>query len=245
MRPTTVTTFCTTLFAIIATTPSFAIDKIYSPYVEEGEFSVEYSGNRTSDNHHEKNNVQEHQMSVEYGVNSWWQIEAYGNFEKQPDERFKMSGIEWENRFQFTEPGAHWVDTGLLVSYAHAIQKDDPDAVEIKALLAKDTGRFSHLANIGFVQGLGNHASGGPDYAFLWSTRYRYNEYAQPGFEIQSDLGADQNLQHFGQQEHYAGPALYGRLFGHLKYEAAYLFGVSDASAQSASRVLLEYEMHF
>jgi hypothetical protein len=229
----------------MSATPCFAVDKIYSPYVEQGEVAFEYSGNRTFDNNHDKNNVQEHQFAVEYGVNSWWQTEGYGNFEKQPDESFKMSGIEWENRFQFTERGAHWLDTGLLVAYEHAIQKGNPDGIEIKALLAKDTGKFSHLANIGFSQEVGSHAAGGPDYAFLWSTRYRYSEYAQPGFEVQSDLGAGQALQHFDQQEHFVGPALYGRLFGHLKYEAAYLVGVSDASSNSAVRGLLEYEMHF
>ena len=244
MRTKILTSLCTALFAIAAT-PSFAVDKIYSPYVEEGELAVEYSGNRTFDNDHSKNNVQEHQMAIEYGVNSWWQTEAYGNFEKEPDESFTMSAIEWENRFQFTEQGAHWVDTGLLVAYEHALDKDDPDEVEVKALLAKDTGRFSHLANIGFAQGLGSHARGGPDYALLWSTRYRYSEQLQPGFEIQSDFGTGQTLRHFDQQAHYIGPALYGRLFGHVKYEAAYLFGVNDATPEGAMRWQLEYEMHF
>jgi hypothetical protein len=237
--------FYTALFALLCATPAWALDKIYSPYVEPGELSLEYSGNRTFDKAPDKNNIQEHQFAVEYGATSRWETEFYANFGKEPDASFKMSSVEWENRFQLSEQGQYWVDPGLLVSYAHAIDKGDPDSLEIKLLLAKDVGRFTNIANVGFSQDLGPHAAGGPDYAFLWSTRYRYSEQVQPGFEIQSGLGQDSALRHFSQQEHYIGPALYGRLFGHVKYEAAWLAGVSDASATSAARALVEYEMHF
>lgn len=236
---------CTVLCTAAGSTSSWALDKIYAPYVEPGEVSLEYSGNRTFDKSPAKNNVQFDQFAVEYGAARHWETEFYANFDKASDTSLKMSGVEWENRFQLAEQGQYWVDPGLLVSYAHALHDEDPDALEIKLLLAKDVGRFTNITNIGFSQDLGPHAAGGPDYSFLWSTRYRYSEQAQPGFEIQSDLGQGSALRHFGQQGHYAGPALYGRLFGNVKYEAAWLAGVSDAAATSAARALVEYEMHF
>ncbi len=234
--------FCTAFFAA---GPCWALDEIYSPNVEQGELAVEYSGSRTFDSHSDKNNAQEHEAAMEYGVNSRWEVEGSVGYQKEPQGDVQLDHYEAEGRLQFAEQGKNWADTGLLVAFDEAAHHADANNLEIKLLLQKDIGRFTNTANIGFDQAVGKNASGGPDYVFLWSTRYRYSELAQPGFEIQSDLGAGQTLQHFGQQQQYVGPALYGRLFSNLHYETAYLFGVSDASAQSAARILLEYEMHF
>jgi hypothetical protein len=247
MRLTGSIAFFTALLVALSSTSSWALDEIYSPNVEQGEVSLEYNGSRTFDHDSGKNNEQEHELALEYGVNSRWEVEASAGFEKEPDASVQLQDYEIENRFQFFEQGANWLDSGLLVAFDDGTHHTDSDNLEVKLLLQKDIGRFSNTANIGFDQAVGKNSTstGGPDYVFLWSTRYRYSELAQPGFEIQSDLGQHAELQHFDEQEHYVGPALYGRLFGNVHYETAYLFGVTTASAQSAARVLLEYEMHF
>ena len=240
-----ITAFSSALLVVLASAPAWALDEIYSPHVEPGELSVEYSGSRTFDGHSDKNNAQQHEAVMEYGMNNHWEVEGSIGFEKQPQKDVQVNHIELENRFQFFEQGQNWVDSGLLVAFDEATHHADANSFEVKLLLEKDIGHFTSRANIGFTQEVGPNAAGGPDYVFLWSTRYRYDETLQPGLEVQSDLGADQTLRHFNQQDHYIGPALYGRLFSHLKYETAYLFGVSDAASKSAARALLEYEMHF
>ncbi len=245
MRFATAAIFCTGVFTVFCSTPSWALDEIYSPNVEQGEVSLEYNGSRTFDNNSAKNDAQEHEIALEYGVNSRWEVEGSAGFTRDPAANVELEDVEVENRVQFFEQGQYWLDSGLLVAFDDATHHGDANNLEVKLLMQKDIGRFTNTANIGFDQAVGKNATGGPDYVFLWSTRYRYSELAQPGFEIQSDLGEGETVQHFSQQQQYVGPALYGRILGNLHYETAYLFGVSEASASGAARILLEYEMHF
>jgi hypothetical protein len=230
---------------LLAATPAFAIDEIYSPIAEPGELSLEYNGNNTFDHHHDKNNVAEQETELEWGVNNFWVTSLTGDYEKAPDESWKMSAVEWENRFQFLPQGEYWLDVGGLVSYQHAVQNDEPDDLELKLLLQKDSGMFTHILNVGIEQDIGTHANPAPDRSFAWSTRYRMNQYVQPGFEIQSDLGTAGANDRWQNQQHYIGPALYGEIIPNLKYALAVYSGISQAAAQYAGRLQLEYEMHF
>jgi hypothetical protein len=232
---------------IFVTSPALALDEIYSPNAEPGELGMEYSGNRTFDNHADKNNVQGHALTLEYGLTDRLMVEVSDEFAKNPGGGIKMQDGELQGRYQFFEQGEMWADSGLLAAYHVSAQSHAPDSAEIKLLLQKDIGWTTSMANIRFSQDIGRYSAhtGGPDYVFLWNTRWRYNEYFQPGVEVQSDLGQRSELRHFNAQEHYIGPAVYGRLFGNVKYQAAWLAGVSNASAQSAARVLVEYEMRF
>lgn len=234
------------LASAVGVAPAYAgAGKIYSPHVVRGEMELEYFGTRTFDDHDDKDNAQKHEFSIGYGVTDWWWPELYGNFEKEPDESLRFVEFEFENRFQLAEPGEYWVDPGLLASYVHATHDDAPDEIEAKLLLEKQFGEFLHRANIGLEQEVGHHAEGGPVAVAAWSSRYRYDVHFEPGFEIHSEFGHGGNLGHFHEQEHYIGPAAYGRIGSNLKYEAAYLFGVSDEASNGAARLLLEYEKFF
>jgi hypothetical protein len=232
-------------FVYLCTSPAQALDEIYSPNTEYREISLEYNGSRTFDSDPAKDNAQSHEFAIEAGVLPHLMVEASGSFEKDPGEPSQFVATEVEGRYQFFDTGEKWLDSGLLVAYGYANHKEDADDLEVKLLLQKDIDKFTATANIGFEQPVGHNAEGGPDYVLLLNARYRVNPYFQPGIELQSDLGVGQELRHFSEQEHYLGPAVYGQLFGDVKYQAGYFVGLSDASAQSAGRVLVEYEMHF
>lgn len=226
---------------------AFGLDEVYSPNAEYGEVSLEISHARSIDNNPAKDRAQVGEVTLEAGLTPRFVLSVSGEYSADPGNAMQLDGNQIEGRYQFFESGEQWLDVGALVSYTASKQTDSPDTLEVKLLLQKDVGKFTHTVNIGFSQNVGSfpNLTDEAGYTFLWSTRYRYNEYFQPGFEIQSDLGPGSQLGYFNQQEHYMGPSIQGKLFGHLKYQAAYLFGISDPAAQQAVRLNLEYEMHF
>ena len=90
-------------------------DTIYSPRVEQGEWELEYKGRYFYDRESDEHRQSQSKFALGYGPTSWWWTELYAEYEHTPGNGGGWSAFEWENRFQFTEPGQYWVDVGALV----------------------------------------------------------------------------------------------------------------------------------
>ncbi len=229
---------------LVLASTAFAGDKVYSPNIVKGELEIEYAGSHTFSANPDKNNAQSHEIEFEYTPTDHLKLELEGSYAREPGDKLSLDAREFGGIYQFFQTGEKWADVALKVMYVKAAQEDDKDAIEVKLLIEKQTGRFLHRANIGFEQPLGAPA-GQADRVFLWNTRYLYNEHFNPGFEIQSDFGTSSEGKSFHTQEHYAGPGAYGTIVPGLKYEAVYFWGLSKPTASHGIRVLLEYEKYF
>lgn len=233
--------------------PALAVDKLYSPYVSKGEWEVEYFGAKSVDGNDTKDNAQKHQFSVGYGVTDYWKTEVYANFEKAPQDNLTFDSWEWENIFQFTKKGEYFVDMGGSLAYEYTPQSDIADKIEARLLFAKDIGQTSHVLNLIAEKDVGSGPRERLEGGLIWSSRYRYSEAFQPGFEINSDFGELSRTGNFDDQKHAVGPVAYGKLplpFGDeeeegLGYRIGYLFGVSDAAENGQAIAQLEYEIEF
>jgi len=240
--------FCTS----IALSCAHAAERIYSPYVTPGELEIEYFGSRSFDNDSSKDNEQKQQFSVGYGVNEWWKTEFYSKFDKEPGDKLRFDEWEWENIFQLTERGEYWLDVGASFAYEWTPQSNRADTVETRLILAKDFDKTSHILNVIAEKNVGSGPKEGLEGKLLWSSRYNYSRYFEPGFEIESDFGELKKTGSFDNQKHYIGPAAYGKIPLHftergdgLKYRVGYLFGVSEAASDGQAIAQLEYEIHF
>ena len=222
-----------------------ATKKVYAPYVEQGELELEYRGGYDIDDDNDVDGAWKQKVGVGYGVNSFWFTEVYGEVEKEGENGAdsEFSAIEWENKFQLTQRGQYWLDLGLLTELEYNTA-GGADKAEVAILLAKDTGKFTHLANLVAERQFGEDSEDATEFGASWSSRYRYNAAFEPGFEIHSEFGRLDDGSSFSEEDHRIGPVFYGKI-GSVKYDVGYLVGVSNGAPDGMVKALLEYEWSF
>lgn len=224
--------------------------KVYYPYVEYHELEIEYRPSVTFDGDDAKDNEQKHLLGVGYGVTEWWFTELYAEWEREagPGESTEFEAFEWENRFQVTNPGEYWADFGLLVEYERTDSPHSPDKIELGLLFAKELGKFSAAYNLVFERQVGGGASSDVEFGHAFQLKYRLDPAFEPGVEVFGEFGAIDDIPGFDEQKHYVGPIATGVLpLGDsglkLKYNAGYLFGVSDEAADGVFKAIVELEV--
>ena len=210
---------------------ALATQKVYSPIVQKGELELEARGSYDFDHRASKKGKQKQKYAVGYGVTDRWFTELYGEIEKAgKDKDFEFELLDWENIVQLFEQGKYWLDAGLYFEYEFAVRGDTADEIEGKLLLEKSLTQFTHTLNLIMSREVGKHSDDEVVGGVAWSSRYRWHECFQPGFELHSDFGGLGQGTSFKQQEHQLGTLFYGKLGKSVKYDIGYLFGVSDAA---------------
>lgn len=218
--------------------------KVYSPYVEKGELELEYQGTYGVDNEKPKDGEQENKFGVGYGFTNYWFSELYAN-EARPsgsDQPYSLEELEWENRFQLTEPGEYWADFGFLAEYEMPIADSHaPDEMQVLALIEKDYDKFATVLNLGFVREIGENSAPSIEAVANMSARYRWMPEFEPGIEIYNNFGHVNDFNGYRNQEHQIGPVAYGNLGHGFSYDVGYLFGPRNDAPDGEFKVVLEY----
>jgi hypothetical protein len=135
------------------------------------------------------------------------------------------------------------------VEYEFADRAGDPDKVEYGPLIRMSFGPVQTTANIIFEKPLGNNATESTVLEYGFQAKWRYSPAFEPGFEAFGELGEISNFNSPDRQDHRLGPAVFGTvgLFSgwKLHYEAAVLFGATQASPDRSYKGLIEFEKHF
>ncbi len=241
---TTLAALAITTALVAAPSSGFAGSKVYSPYVEKGELELEWKGAFDVDSDNQVSGAMKNQIAAGYGFTDYWYTEVIGEVERDgaSGANQEWTAVEWENRFQLTQKGEYFVDAGAYAAYEISLEDHHADKAEIGLLLGKDMGQFTHYANFFLEKQVGADSTESTEASFAWSTRYRYQEWLEPGFEIHSEFGEIKENHGYNEQEHLIGPAIYGKV-GHFKYDFAYLFGASKAAPDGQFKWVLEYEI--
>lgn len=224
--------------------------KVYTPYVEYREFEIEYRPSITIDSDDAEDNEQKHLVGIGYGVTEWWFTELYAEWEREAGagESTNFEAFEWENRFQLTTPGEYWADFGLLVEYERTDSGSSPDELAVALLFAKQLSKFDATYNLEFAREIGNGAGSDVELAHRFQLKYRLDPAFEPGIEVFGEFGPIDDMPDFDEQEHYVGPIVAGVIPLNdsglkLKYNAGYLFGVSDGAEDGVVKAIIEIEV--
>lgn len=223
-------------------------DYVYVPAVEYGEKEIDVKFGTARNGAEDR----EHAGSIGFGwgVTPLWFTEVYGKWEKPAGEGTRLEAFEWENKFQLTETGKYGVDVGLITEIEIPRESEDAKEFKIGPLFQTEFGKTQLNANLLFERKFGGDRAPGEErpteIGYQWQVKYR----AQPSFEFGAqgfgEMGKWNDWEPRDEQKHSMGPAVFGKVdLGNrqkLKYNAAWLFGASEAAPNHTFRMQAEYE---
>lgn len=220
-------------------------DYVYTPTVEFGEKEIDFKfgtaklpdGTRTTVS----------SLGFGYGATDYWFTELYIKREREGSE--KVSIVEWENKFQLTETGKYPVDLGLVVEFEAPINKNEAYELKLAPLMQTEFGKVQLNGNLTFERKFGpkdaddRHVT---EMGYQWQAKYRWQPAFEFGLQGFGELGKWNHWDNVDTQNHRMGPAIFGKFdvatHQAIKYNAALLFGTSQAAANHTFRMQVEYE---
>ena len=217
-------------------------DYVYTPTVEKGEKEIDFKSG-TADQDPRKTVAT---LGLGYGVNDWWFTEVYVKYAKTGGDSVKYDAFEWENKFQLTETGKYPVDVGFITEIE--IPRDSDEGIELKVgpLFQTEMGKLQLNGNILFEKHFDAATSSPTVAGYQWQAKYRWQPALEYGLQGFGELGAWDDWDSANDQSHKVGPAIFGKFaVGQrqaIKYNTAWLFGVSDGAPDNTFRLQAELE---
>ncbi len=244
--------FAAAALGLTLATPAVADFKVQYPDAETGEFAIEPLGDISHDplaaHSGELSSVQE----FEYGVNSFWRTELELEQERDagPGQSIHFSQVTWENIFQFTERGQHWVDSGFFFEFGKTTLADSPNEVTFGPIFRKEFFHTINTVNLFMQKDVGGEfASGRPGFLYAWETRIALGTPIEPGFQAYGQPSSFEEFNSGWPQDNRIGPQLFGTINnigpGTLKWNGGVLFGIRPWAPLVTWRWQAEYEIHF
>jgi hypothetical protein len=214
-------------------------DVIYSPTVEEGEKAVEWRSTVNA------GGSEEHKLELEASPTAWWKAAVLATVDRDPGAARQVGELSFENIFSLNPQGRDFLDLGILAELSRKLRDGRAFEAEIGLLAEHSTARTVTTVNLAAERELLAGADTELTFAARW--RYRLGAKFEPGVEYHANLGTLDHLGSPRQQRHSIGPSVLGKFpIGRetLRYEAAWVYGLTEGSPAGTFRLQLEWEFH-
>jgi len=219
-------------------------DYVHLPAVEYGEREIDFKfGSQHGGGDESRANTS---IGFGYSPTQWWFTEFYGKWEHPSGESTRFDEFEWENKFQLTEPGQYWADAGFLIEIERPSDHAEGWEFKLGPLFQKDFGIWQVNFNPLFERAVHAAEPQVTELHYEWQVKYRWREELEFGAQGFGNLGEWDHWAPGSEQEHKLGPAIFGKVLlggrNTIVWNAAWLFGASDAAARNTFRLQTEYE---
>jgi hypothetical protein len=221
-------------------------DYVYTLNIERGEFELDIKYGAASSSAE----VRPHAASIGlgYGVTDKWFTEGYVKQKHYADG--DSAYLEWENRFLLFHSRNESVDIGMVVELEAPLTSGAPSELRTGPLFQSTFGKFKLNGNVIFESAFGgvdqDSVSQATNIGYQLQARYRIAKQLDIGVQGFGEMGKWDQWSSLSEQNHRMGPAVFGKLslgeHDSIKYNAAWLLGVSIAAPSSTLRMQLEYE---
>jgi hypothetical protein len=186
-------------------------------------------------------------IAFEYSPTSYWVTELYDAFARCCGMGTHFDAIEWENRFQLTEPGEYAIDWGSVIEIEKPHAAGSGWNLTLGPLMQGEIAdRFQWNFNPLLSRNLGGPTGATTNIGYQLQVKYRYRQSFEFGAQGFGDLGPWYHWSALEQQTHRLGPAVFGRvpLGGRrvLYYNAGWLFGLVRGAPSDTVRAQFELE---
>ncbi len=219
-------------------------DYVRTPIVEEGEKEIDFKWG--VEKHKDMPSATATSVGLGWGATSWWFTELYGKWHREPEKSSAFDAWEWENRFQLAETGKYPLDLGFLLEVERPKDRSEGYELTYGPLLQKEWGPIQGNLNLLWEKHVRASEPFDTELHYQLQLKHRTSETLEWGAQGFGSLGRWDHWAPSSEQEHQFGPAIFGKVRTGarqaIRYNAALLFGVTDASPRTALRVQAEYE---
>lgn len=218
---------------------------IYTPIVEYREWEIELKGGVQDWGDRDKGE-RAFKPTLGYGIAPRWFAEIELEYSQAPGRASRLEEYEFENIFQLTEHGEHWLDAGIFAELDHN-RLANVNTLVLGPMLQRETTHTQTNLNIFYQRSLSAlpKDADASRSAIAYQAQWKWNLHPrfQPGLQAFGSLG---DPTHLHSDELKIGPAFFGSAkLGsgrNLKYNAALLAGMTRNTPDTTFRFQLEYE---
>jgi hypothetical protein len=187
-------------------------------------------------------------LEVEYGLTDRWAISAYADFQNPRGENFEYVGAKAVvTRYRFFEPDQRFLDTAIYVEYVlpnHQFSEAQEE-IELRLILEKNLYPLIFLFNPIFEKDIsGPGVEEGLEFEYAAGGYFAVNRRVTLGVEFYGATGPLNNFNSPANQQHYIFPAARLKLYPGFLIDLGVGFGLTQASDDLTSKVILEYEFN-
>jgi hypothetical protein len=193
----------------------------------------------------ESKTAQAASLGFGYGASETWFTEIYLKYTRDASVT-RYDALEWENKLQLTETGKYPIDLGLVVEFE--VPRDRSEGYEMKLgiLSQTDFGKLQLNGNVLLQRQYRNSAGERTQLGYQWQAKYRWCAEFEYGLQGFGEVGQWNRWDAHASQNQRIGPAVFGK-FGlggrqAIKYNAAWLVGLSQAAPDHTLRLQTELE---